>query len=264
MKSLIKKTALVLAFSSAAVAATVLISVDQVNQKVAALTAPYNNDTTKMSMSFTALNIDDVRTLDFGVQARVQKVGPANKIDLNLSNVTYQYGNGVNPTVTGKLVLKTDLVKLAGQEALNAMVEDFQDMAKNAMAEYTQQYGNAVKVKAIVDNVQRDANNNVLSARVRISAVLDFNKLPGDLALESVDFKRFDAVLAAGVGGVSGSVKVVLNPWNRSFKSDQNGLKEYVQALLNDDQEAYQNISQILDFANGLAESVVNHDSSAQ
>ena len=260
MKSLIKKTALVLAFSSAAVAATVLITKDEVNKKVATLIAPYNTATTQMSLAFTDLNIDDIRTLDFGVQAHVSKTGPKNTVDLKVSNVAYHYGNGVNPTVSGKLVLKTNLVKWIGQEAINGMAADFEDIAKNALASMTEDYGDAVKVKAVVDNLQRDANGNVLSARVRISAVLDLNKLPGDVAIESVDFKKADMVLAATQGGVSGSVKVVLNPWNRSFKSDQNGLREYVLALINDDQEAYQNIVQILGFADQMAESIVNTD----
>ena len=264
MKSLIKKTALVLAFSSAAVAATVLITKDEVNKKVAVLTAPYNNATTQMTLAFTDLNIDDIRTLDFGVQGHVSKIGPKNTVDLKVSNVAYHYGNGVNPTVTGKLVLKTNLVKWIGQEAINGMAADFEDIAKNALASMTEDYGDAVKVKAVVDNLQRDANGNVLSARVRISAALDLNKLPGDVAIETVDFKKAEMVLAATQGGVSGSVKVVLNPWHRTFKSEQNGLREYVLALLNDDQDTYAMIGNVMEFANQFAESIVNQDATEE
>lgn len=258
MKSLVKNIALGLTLSSAAVAATVLISKEEVNKKVAALTAPYNNDTTKMSLKFTDLNVDEVRTLNFGVQAQVSKVGANNKAELTISNISYVYGNGINPTVTAKLALKTDLVKLLGQESINAMVADFQEVAKSLVSEHAAKYGDAVKVKAVVDNLTQDPNGNVSSARIRVTAALDFNKLPGDIAIEEVEFKKFDITLSATKDGVSGSAKLVLNPWHQSYKADQKGLREYVLALLSDDSEAYEEVSLYLELADLAAEWIVN------
>jgi len=260
MKSFLKKTsAFVLIFSSVAIAAG-LITKDQVNQKVAALTAPYINENTALSLEFTDLNVDAVRALDFGINAFLSKKGTANELVLKLSNAAYHYGDGVKPTVTGDLTLQLDLVKAFGQKTLNDAAQDFEEILKNMSAEYTQKYGAAVTVEAKVLELIKDANGDVESAKIRMGAVIDFSKLPATLTPADVEFQSFQAELGIGKTGVSGRLNLVMNPQNKSFAADQPGLKEMIEQLLNDDQKAFDDINQLIQLLDGFADSIVNQD----
>jgi hypothetical protein len=260
MKSVFQKTAaFVLIFSSVAIAAG-LITKDEVNKKVAAIAAPYNNETTSINVEFTDLNVDTVRALDFGLAAFVSKKGTANELILKLSNAAYHYGDGANPTVTGDLSLQLDMVKAFGQKTLNDAAVDFEEVLKNMAAEYTQKYGAAVTVDAKVEELIKDANGDVESAKIRLGASIDFAKLPASLTAADVEFKSFQAQLGIGRTGATGSLNVVMNPENKAFAADQPGLKEIIEKLLNDDQKAFDDINQMIQFLDGFADSIVNQE----
>lgn len=258
MKSLSKKAAaFVLVFSTVAIAAG-LISKEEVNKKVAAITAPYNNATTTIDVAFTDLNVDALRALDFGLSAFISKKGTANELVLKLGNSAYHYGDGTSPTVTGDLSLQLDVVKALGQDTLNNYAKDFEEIVKDMSAEYTQKYGTAVTVDAQMEELKQDSQGNVESAKVRLGATIDFNQLPATMKAEDVEFKSFQAQLGIGKTGIAGSLNLVLNPLNKGFNADQPGLKELIEKLLNDDQATYQDISSFVQLLDSVADSIVN------
>lgn len=260
MKSLSKKAAsFVLVLSSVAMAAG-LITKEEVNQKIATLAAPYNNANTTLKLEFTDLTVDSVRALDFGIAALLSKKGPSNDLVLKLDNAAYHYGDGSAPTVTGDLSLQLDLVKAVGQEALNSAAKDFETLLKEMTQEYTQKYGAAVTMDGKLEDLKTDAHGNVESAKVRLTAVIDFEKLPADLKAEDVEFQSLQVQLSAAKTGLNGGLKVVLNPLNKRFQADQPGLKEVIEKLLSEDAETYQGISDALQLLNGVAESIVTQD----
>lgn len=264
MKSVFKKaSAFVLVLSSVAVAAG-LISKDEVNQKVAAITAPFNNQNTTISLSFTDLNVSAVRALDFGVEALVAKKGPKNEVVLKIDNLAYHFGNGWSPSMTGNVSLKLDLLKLASQEDINVYAKDFEELAKTISGEMTEKYGEAVTVDAKLADVKRDANGDVESATLRIAASMDFEKLPTGVNAEDVEFKTIAVQLSAGRTGLVGQWKVVMNPLFSRFQADQPGLKEFIERLLGDDQEMFQGIQEMVGILDGMAEWIVNTDRNEQ
>jgi hypothetical protein len=264
MKSLLKKAAaFVLVFASVATAA-VLISKEEVNKKVAAITAPYNVGDTKLELSFTDLNVSDLRALDFGIDFLLAKKGPANELVLKVSDTSYHYGNGTTPTVKADISMKLDLLKVFGQDVLNSGAADFEDIAKSMASEYTQKYGEAVTLDAKMVEVLKDSAGNVTSAKVRLGAVLDMGKLPAGLEVADVEFQSFQTELTINAAGMGGKLTLVMNPLNKSFQSDEPGLKEFIEALLGEDTATYQQLADLAEVMNSFAESIVNMDGQSQ
>jgi hypothetical protein len=260
MKPLFKKAAaFVLVFSSVAAAVT-LITKDEVNRKMAVITAPYNVDTSKMEFTFTDLNVSIERALDFGVKLFIAKKGTANELNLTVNDLSYHYGDGARPTVNGDVYMKLDILKLFGQDALNSGAADFEEIAKSMTAEYTQKYGDAVTLDAKMVELIKDANNNVVSAKVRLAAVIDMTKLPTDLDISDVEFQSFQSVLSINGAGMGGRLNLVMNPLYKSFRSSEPGLKEFIEALLNEDTAIYEQLTDFAAMMNNLAESLVNQE----
>lgn len=258
MKALMKKAVpFVFVLSSVAVAAGV-ITKEAVNAKVAALATAYNNDNTNIQVVFTDLNVDAVRALDFGVKGSVYKKGNQNTLDLKLEGLQYHYGNGENPVLTGKLTGQMDLVTAFGQSFLNSAGSDFEDLVKNSAATFGQSYGDALTVDAKLLDLTKDQAGNVVSAKVAVQGVVDFSKLPATLKVEDVEFKSFQLEMSINRSGVAGAFKTILNPQNKSFSSDQPGMKEAIEKLLNEDAQAYAQINEILKWLNDMADGLVN------
>lgn len=258
MKSLLKKaTPFLFVFSSLAIAAG-LITKEEVNKKVAAITAPFNNESTTMDISFTDLNVDAVRALDFGITATVTKKGPENDLVLKLQNATYHYGDGSAPTAAGDLSLQLDLKKAFGQETLNQFGAELEKMAQDIAAEYTKKYGAAAVLDIAMEELKKDAQGNVEAAKLRLNATIDLSKLPSDLKAEEVEMRSVQALLAANANGVSGKIQVVINPAYKGFDANQPGLKEFIEKLLNDDKETYDGISQVAGILDNVATWLVN------
>jgi len=257
MKSFWTKTVPVLfAFSSVAVAAAV-ISKEEVNKKVAAIVAPYNTADTTMSIRFTDLHIDAVRTLDFGLEASVTKKSDINTLDLKLQDIQYHYANG-KPTASGDLSLRLDLVKAFGQETLNEFGTQLDSLAQEMVKEYGKKYGQAAVVKASVEDVKKDAAGNLQSVRFRADVTMDFSKLPADLKPEEVEITAMQMDLTASAQGLGGRFQVALNPHYKGFDADQEGLKEFIEKLLADDKDTYDSLSQTAGLLNSVAEWLVN------
>lgn len=264
MKSTFKKAAaFVLVFASVATAAT-LISKEEVNKKVAAITAPYNVDGSTVDLSFTDLNVSNLRALDFGIKLLVDKKGTSNELVLKVDNTSYHYGDGSVPTVNANVSMKYDLLKAFGHDTLNRGAEDFEDMVVSMTKEYTATYGAAVELEAKMVELVKDSAGNVTSAKVRMSAVIDFAKLPADLKIEDVEFQSFETELTISTTGMSGKFTLVMNPLSKYFQEETPGLREFIVALLNDDQQIYADLTEFAQILNGIAESLVNMDGQSQ
>lgn len=235
------------------------ITKDQVNQKIAELLLPINDQNTNAQLVFTDLKIDDVRTLDFGMDASLIKIGKENTLDFKLKNISYHYNNGINPLVTAEVMFKYDLLKGFGQGAINEMASNFEEMTTGFVDEFTKTYGEAAKLDVAMDELTKDQNGNVVSAKAHLNVVIDFNKLPAEVSPEDIEFKSIQIVLSADHSQVGGRVQSVLNPLHGSFSEDQVGLKEYIEKLLNEDKETYEFIGIAVAFIDKIATQLVEH-----
>lgn len=258
MKPMFKKAAAcVLVFSSIAGAVT-LITKDQVNKKMEAIVAPYNVDGSKMEFSFTDLNVSEIRALDFGMKFLVSAKGPKNDLVLKADNISYHFGNGSTPTVNADLSLKLNFLTAFGQEALNGAANDFEQIVTSTAQEYAQKYGAAATIDAKVLEILKDDANNVTSAKVRVAVKLDMSKLPEGMEIADVEFQSFQTELHINTAGIGGRLQLVMNPLHRAFQSEEPGLKEIIDALLNDDAKIYADFTEFAEILHNVANSIVN------
>ncbi|KYG70517.1 hypothetical protein AZI85_00800 [Bdellovibrio bacteriovorus] len=258
MKSWLKVAApVVLVVSSVAVAS--VINKEEVNKKVAAIAAAYNNESTKLDVAFTELRVDAVRTLDFALKASAYKKGPANELYLQLNNASYHYGDGSAPRVAGDLAVKFDLVKAFGQSILNEFGGQLEDLVKSLVGDYGQKYGDAITVQVVMDELQKDAEGNIISAKLHLQASVDFQKLPANLKIEDVEFKSLQARLGADRTGLSGSIEVLINPAFKGFNADQPGLKDFIEKLLADDKDTLESVARNMQMVDDIATYLVTH-----
>lgn len=258
MKSLLKKTtAFLFVFSSLAVAAG-LISKKEVNSKIAALIAPFNDQSSVMALQFRDLKVDSVRALDFALNAIVAKKGSENKLILKLQNASYHYGNGSTPTMKGDLSIQLDLAKAFGQNSLNELSDELEKVARSAAEDYSRKYGTAAKIDVGVEDLTKDTQGNFESVKAHINVTIDTNKLPENLKTEDVEFKTLNIRLAVNGQGARAKVLAVLNSRYKRFQEDQMGLKEYIEKLLSEDSVTYQEIYQGAKWINDITTDLVN------
>ncbi|MBN8541458.1 MAG: hypothetical protein J0L82_13785 [Deltaproteobacteria bacterium] len=231
-------------FSTAAVAA--VFTIQEVNQKVSALTAPFNNANTVMNFEFTSLAVDAVRATDFGVKGFYKKTEGDNEVVLDLKSAQYTYGDGKNPTANLDLGLKFDVVKAVGQEVINEIAKEIDKLALELASEQAAEYGAAAKIDAKVTENKVDANGDVESIKMTLSASLDLAQLPASKPVNEEEFKSIELSVSAGRTGFEVKASVVMNPEYRRFNTGDDGLKEYVEKLLADDVDTYQELSQFL------------------
>ncbi len=242
--------------STAAVAA--VFTVQEVNQKVTALTAPFNTSDTAMNLEFTSLAVDAVRATDFGVKAFYKKTSPDNEVVLDIKSAQYSYGDGKNPTANLDVALKVDVIKALGQKLINEMAQELDKMAIELAGEQAAEYGAAAKVDAKITEKKVDANGDVESIKMTLSATLDLAQLPASKPLNDEEFKSIELSVSAARTGFAVKATVVMNPDYRRFNTGDDGLKEYVEKLLADDVDAYQELSQFLAILDSVGTWVLN------
>lgn len=264
MKPILKKIVPAILLSSSIAIAATIISKEEVNRKLAGIVAPFNGGNTVMQLFFTDLNIDDLKTVDVGISGLLTKDGADNNLILNLQNAAYHYGDGSAPWFTGDLSLKLNLVKTFGQSTLNLYANELEKIANDMAAEYGKKYGDAITFDIAMDDVQKDANDNVITARMHLNARIEFSKLPASLDPAEVEFTSIRAQLSAAQTGLAGRILIALNPNYKGFKSEKPGLKKYIEKILNDDPETYQELTSNIDMLNSIGDYLVNHKAEEQ
>lgn len=236
---------------------TQAISVADVNAKVAAITAPFNTPESKMHIAFTDLKTDAVRTLDFGMIFSLWRKGTNNELSFDVSKLNYSYGNGTRPTLDIQAAMRLDMVKALGQTAINDMAKDLDQALIEMAQEYTQKYGAAIHIDSKMDEIIRDSNGDVVQVSMHFTTNLDMTLLPVDLPADQVEFTQFDLRLSFSQTGANVMAQVVMNPQYYAFSPDQVGLKELVDALLNDDPDAFENLKGLAQFLDQIGQMLV-------
>jgi hypothetical protein len=252
--------ALSLVIGGSALAATGAISLSDVNQKVATLVAPFNDQKTAMDFSFTRLAVDEVRATEFGFKGYFVKTGTNNEVTLDIPTAEYSFGDGTNPTAKLSLSLKFDVVKALGQKLINEFSEGLEDLVVDSAKGYTEEYGTAATIDAKVSEKKVDANGDVEAVKMSLSAKVDLAQLPAEKPVAETEFKSLDLEISGSRDGFEISATVVLNPEYKRFLVGDDGLKEYVEKLLADDQEAYAELSQFLAILNSVAAWIAEMD----
>lgn len=242
--------------SVAAVAAT--FSLADVNAKIATLLAPMNNANTAVKMAFTSLNIDSTKTLDFGMNAELAKVGAENTLKIALKNLQYTYGDGTKPTVDLDAAVEFDFLKAFKQETLNELSKVLEKLATDFGKDYLKEYGPAATVTAQTSNKVVDANGDIEALTISLDVNIDLSQLPANKPAAEEEIVSFHATATVQRTGFEVTSSMVANPQYSGFQRDGEGLKEYIEKLLNDDAGTYETIGLALGTLNSLADTFVN------
>lgn len=252
--SLFKSTTAMIATAFVATAAVAAVfTIDDVNQRVSTLTSRFNTVDSAMSLEFTSLAVDDVRATDFGVKAFFKKTSTDNEVVLDVKSAEYAYGDGQNPTAKLDASLKFDVVKALGQAVVNELADEIDKIVLEIASQQTAEYGPAATVDAKVTDKQVDANGDVESIKMTLSAAIDLSQLPASKPLNEEEFKSVELSVSAARTGFEINLSVVMNPDYRRFNAGDIGLKEYIERLLADDISVYEELLQFLGMIDSFA-----------
>lgn len=237
---------------SGAMAATIL-SMSDVNMKLSELIKPFNTASTEMGFEFTSLNVDEVRALDFGIKGFLNKTGTLNEVAFDLNDLKYSYGDGTKPTATVDAEVKFDLVKFLGQEKMNEFATSIDELVVDAAKDFAQEYGAAATVEAKTIDKVVDAQGNIQLLKMKLTAKIDMSLLPSTMTEADVEIQSLDVEVSASRTGISLKGNVVLNPKFYPFEENNIGLKEYIDALIADDEATYDDVNRYLAIVDGIA-----------
>ncbi|MCO5141998.1 MAG: hypothetical protein M9962_02785 [Oligoflexia bacterium] len=255
-----KKIALLpIALLTVAVTAFASNAIEQLNQEIVNLLAPFQNEKTQARLVFNKIETSDKHALNLDLNAYYQKVGSLTSLLVNLDKISYSYNDGVNPTTHVRGNLGIELNKLVPQEDLNELIPGVEDLLQSLAKEYLEVYGDAVDLSFVNINKIQDENGNYVSISGDIVFSIDFTKLPEEIDASEIPVKAGNISVGLDVRqGLNFDVLVESNPSYKGYEEDNLGLKEILDLLLNKDEAILEQIqslfSEIDHFAGNLVE----------
>lgn len=260
MKKIVFSLGLGLTLAASAFAAQ--NNIEQLNQEVVKVLAPYQSDTTTAKLEFNALETNSEHAAKLGLNGLYRKVGSQNTLELKIDNLSYNFGDGLAPTTIFKGSLGLDFTKLMSQASLNRIIPNAAEMVEDLAKSYSGEYGDAVSVKGVVTSTTKDADGNYTALTALLSAKIDVKRLPES---EQKYVMATDAALSLTLdlkNGVKIDAYMVSNPEYVGFERNEEGLKEVVELLLARDQAMMERINSDVQRIDYMAASLVEMDNS--
>ncbi len=220
-------------FASALAFAGIVSPVMELNAEIAKILAPFQNEKTEAFLAFDTVETDAVRALNVKLAAKYKKIGSANQFDLQITDLSYQYGNGTTPTTNFAGSLKVDLTKFVSQEDLNGLIPGIEEILVDAAKSFTQEYGEAVTVVVSIPEKKQDEAGNYIGIVGNLQFSVDLTKLPEGKLAEDIPVLNGNLALQLRVTeGATFSATIISNPAYKGFRQDNEGLKEILDKLL--------------------------------
>ncbi len=268
MKS--KKIAIVAALLLGTAGMAGLSKVSELNAAIAKLVAQYNYKGSKVSLVVSKAEVNAERAVALQGKIVVKKVGQSAAGALK-GDVSYSYPVRADaiPVLSfsaeldarhGNMTKILNNLGVSEDEVRRLFVETEKSVHESAN-EILKTYGDAATVVVKVKHSTKDKAGNYRDLALQLDVKLDLTKLPANIKPEAV------LLLAAKMDvdldldrGFSVKGKVLMNKNYTSFRSDEVGLKEYVEALLKQDPAAMAELSGIAMLGNMLMDQAVgNH-----
>ncbi len=233
----------------------------QLNAQVLSILTPLQNATTQANLVFKKVRTNSEHALDLSLHGDYKKTGPANTLELKLSQFHYHFGDGTSPWTRFNAFVGIDLTKILPQDQINQIIPQLQDTLQGLVKEFAQDYGDAATVTVKTSNEKKDAQGNYVSLDAKIHVVIDLDKLPAATPKDSVILTEAKINLSVDLTkGVDVRGVVYTNPAYLDFNQDQQGLKEYLDLLLKQDAQTLQDIGALYQEFDAIAGSIVNGD----
>lgn len=224
---------------------------DQLNEQVVNILAPFQSETTHAQFTFGKVETDADRALNVALNGIYRKVGWLNIFDFKVDNLSYNYGDGSAPMTIIKGSLGVDFTKLLTQDQINEMVPFAADLVEEFAQLYSNgEYGDAVSVRGVVTSTTTNTDGNYNSLSAIVSAKIDLTKIPEDKSSEDIMLTDSVVYITLNVKtGMTIDAYIISNPAYIGFQEKQEGLKEILDQLLAGDEDT---IAEIGEFADGL------------
>ncbi len=264
-KSKATKVAAAILVATVAVAANSKLG--ELNSAIKQLLAPLNHKNSLAQIVVKKAEVNKDRAVAFRTGLLVKKVG---NITAGALKGTFDYSfpvnNSAEPKVKLALALESRhdgmrkiLLNVGFTDAsINQMFEDTEKSVRETAGELLKQYGDAAKVKVVVNHVQKDKDGKYKSMSASLSVQVDLSKLPAATPVDSVLLTEatvnVDLDLSSGIKlTMAGNI----NKKYSGFQSDQAGLKEVIEAMLNRDEKTLGGLSMMAQLADAILEQAV-------
>ena len=194
------------------------------------------------------LDTSDEHVLNLALSSFYNRVGSQNTLDLQINNLDYNYNDGVAPKANLKGSFGIDFTVFVSPSNINYFAKNFIVVVESIMRDYEHEFRDAFSFSASVTSTTKDASNNYTGLTSLISAKIDVTKLPEWVSSEDVIVT--DAVLSLNLNaktGISFDGFVVLNPAYKAYQEGEDGLKEFFEKLLENDQQIIATINDFLE-----------------
>jgi hypothetical protein len=220
-------------FLSAIAMASSLNPVIELNAEIQKILLPFQNEKTEARLTFDAIETDAVRALSLKLSGIYKKLGSNNQLEVLLSDLSYNYGNGSTPTTALKAALNTDLTKIVSQDDINDFIPGLEQTIIELAKGFTEEYGEAIQVEVKITDKSQDQNGNYTGIVGFLNFNIDLTKLPEGKLVEDVPVVSGTATISVQVkSGVGIDATVISNPQYKGFQENNEGLKEILDKLL--------------------------------
>jgi len=229
-------------------------SIDKAFQQ---LFAPYQSKTSKVGLNFSNLTTDQIRVTATDLNAWLWVKGSNNVFDFKVNRLKYTNDSASVPRLDLSASLDLDLVKALGRDAINEYAADLDKVALDFAKDMTSEYGKAATAKAEVVHKKVDVDGNVTELELSFEANVDVAKLPADKTLADVLVLGGKAKILFSEYKTSLDFEVELNRKYKGFEKENQGLKDDLQALVDNQPQTQKQVKDVTEFlvsfAQGLA-----------
>jgi hypothetical protein len=233
----------------------------KLNQAVSELLKPFNSNGAVAKLVFLNLESNESRAVALAAKSRLTLKGVFNTFDLNVKEISYSYPNSPNALpkfkVAGKLDL--DLVTALGKDQLNGLMEGVEDIVQDFAKEYMQKYGNAARITIDTTNKQYDEANNLVAQLVKLNFSLNTKALPNSVDRRNIEILGAKVEAMVTTKSITAKLEVIMNPEFYAFDRNRDGLKEFIDKLLAQDETLMENLQRDMQSYFNFISEVVNN-----
>jgi hypothetical protein len=236
--------------------------IQAINDEIKNALVGFNDNLTHAEITFSRVKTNDTRAVDVQVTAKYSKTGATGSFKADIRNLEYTYPDG--GCVPSVPVLKADfgmefpLLNYFSQEQINHMGADLEKEMMNIILDVVRDFGDAAKVEAKVTRKNIDDQGNLTAVGARVKVDIDKSKLPEGFDTDKLYFTSLEVMSDISLTGAKLVFDVTINPDHRSFRGDEQGLKEYLDQIRARDPRAMQDFTDIMSFVDRFANDVVN------
>lgn len=234
----------------------------ELNTVIAEILAPFQTPASKATFSVLKLETDEANLLKLKVTGFYGRVGKAQAMTVNVSDISYDFNNGA-PIARARGSAAINLTKLFPMEQIDALVDGAEDMVKDIASNYTKEYGDAVTLDARIVEKTKGADEHYESFKAFVGIKIDLTKLPEGKKAEDIPFTEaavsINVTLASGLA-LNG--QVALNPgWKGFTPGSEMNPKRAIEKLLARDEAAKTKIEAVIKKVDQMAGTLVDADS---